>query len=219
MSNSVPSKTKNNLVRFELKCKSDNSSEQLLTEYLNRHSIVSPQARIGKAVESFYLPLSVSPDHEHFRSIVLESLVSLQAQIDLIENLTGISVKHSGLEVSEPITIYPPNSIPPLETTKTRPHKLAVRGEESNPTAESNVMVTPIKPDPVLSPLEELGAKIMGLLQELANGEDGLEIIRILNELQPKNEEDWSDEMWEIYDRAREQVSEANYQVTFNIED
>lgn len=219
MPNSIPSKTKNNLVRFELKCKSDNSSEQLLTEYLNRHSIVSPQARIGKAVGSFYLPLSVSPDHEHFRSIVLESLVSLQAQIDLIENLTGISVKHSGLEVSQPIMFYPPDSIPPLETTKTRPRKLAVRGEESNTTAESNVMVTPIKPDPVLSPLEELEAKIMGLLQELANGEDGLEIIRILNELQPENEEDWSDEMWEIYDRAREQVSEANYQVTFNIED
>ncbi|MGL5076585.1 MAG: hypothetical protein ACRDBG_12295, partial [Waterburya sp.] len=73
-------------------------------------------------------------------------------------------------------------------------------------------------PEPQLSQFEELEAKIVELLQELADGGEGHKIISILNKLQPDDEDKWSEEMWDLYDQAVNQVSEANYQATFNPE-
>ncbi|MEN9520630.1 MAG: hypothetical protein RLZZ381_3218 [Cyanobacteriota bacterium] len=191
-----------------------------LIEYLEQTRFsLSVRQQIDIALEAFYLPLSLPPEHPKFKEIVVQSLSKLKGQVEVIETLTGISLpSNSQSDHLQALMAYPPqyrvsntvSSLPEVTQATTIP----VETKPSN-TIEQ-VSTQAVKPQ--LSQFEELQAKIVELLQELADGEEGHKIIRILNELQPDDEDKWSEEMWDLYDQAVNQVSEANYQATFNPE-
>ncbi|MGL6340567.1 MAG: hypothetical protein ACRC80_15690 [Waterburya sp.] len=172
------------------------------------------------ALEAFYLPLSLSPDHPKFKEIVVQSLSKLKGQVEVIEALTRISLpSNSQPDYLQAMMTYPPHygvsntSSLPSEVTKAT--TIPVETKASQSTIKQ---VSTQAPEPQLSQFEELEAKIVELLQELADGGEGHKIISILNKLQPDDEDKWSEEMWDLYDQAVNQVSEANYQATFNPE-
>ena len=124
----------------------------------------------------------------------------------MIEAITGIALpEKSRLDRSDRAMAYPQSASAAtvaLDPTQAKETARTVDRVSTKPLA--------------IRKLEELETKIIELLQELADGGDGLKIRQTLSEIEPENEEDWSDRMWEIYDQAVHQVSEANYQSTFN---
>lgn len=199
--NSASTESKPRTIRYVLSDKTTAFSQDLI-EYLEQDGFsLTLRQRISASIEAFYLPLAVSPDHSNYKSIVVESLTKLRGQIDLIEAMTGIAL---------PLKAQLGHSYHAMAHTQTA--SVATVALDSTQAKDSQVSAEPL----TILKLEELEPKINELLQELANGGDGAKILQILSEIEPKNEEDWSERMWEIYDRAVHQVSEANYQSTFN---
>ena len=85
------------------------------------------------------------------------------------------------------------------------------------PQVEGNQVAT-LAVKPQLDPFQELAFILNKYSQELVDGADPLKISQALNQLQPDDEEAWTQEMWDMYDVLVEQASAANYQVTFNSE-
>jgi hypothetical protein len=220
MSNPDSTSKKPKTIRYVLTDKSCIFSGALI-EYLEQTRFsLSVRQQIDIALEAFYLPLSLPPEHPKFKEIVVQSLSKLKGQVEVIETLTGISLpSNSQSDYLQAVMAYPPqyrvsntaSSHPEVTQATTIP----VETKASQFTIEQ---VSTQAVDPQLSQFEELQAKIVELLQELADGGEGHKIICILNELQPDDEDKWSEEMWDLYDQAVNQVSEANYQATFNPE-
>ena len=231
----MPTKNNNNrkIIRYEVRNNSDIYSEgvfKYLTEYCTNSD---PQSYIDKIVKAHTLPLGLSLDHEHYRHVVLESLTFLLAQVDLIENVTGISLKPYSPELVQPSMVaYSPrsNSYPTVQ-----PSLRATGAVNQTPTptviqSENEVVSKfgeelPIEELPItekqsettnsetvlstLSTFEELEQKLNELLQKIADGGDILKISRLINNLEPEDEEAWTEEMWNFYDLTRHKVSKS----------
>lgn len=217
MSNPDSTSKKPRTIRYVLTDKSCTFSGALI-EYLEQTRFsLSVRQQIDMALEAFYLPLSLSPDHPKFKEIVVQSLSKLKGQVEIIEALTEISLpSNSQPDYLQAMMAYPSHNRA-SNTTCSSPEvtSIPVEAKASQSTIEQ---VSTQAAEPQLSQFEELEAKIVELLQELADGGEGHKIISILNELQPDDEDKWSEEMWDLYDQAVNQVSEANYQATFNPE-
>lgn len=202
---STSTKSKPRTIRYVLSDKTTAFSQDLI-EHLEQDGFsLTLRQRISASIEAFYLPLAVSPNHSNYKSIVLESLTKLRGQIDLIEAMTGIALPIKAQLDLRHASPYP------------QPASAATVALNSTRATETGQSVERVSAEPLgIRKLEELETKISELLRELANGGDGLKIRQILSEIEPENEADWSDRMWEIYDQAVHQVSEANYQSTFN---
>lgn len=202
---STSTKSKPRTIRYVLSDKTTAFSQDLI-EYLEQDGFsLTLRQRISASIEAFYLPLAVSPNHSNYKSIVLESLTKLRGQIDLIEAMTGIALPIKAQLDLRHASAYP------------QPASVATVALDSARATETAQTVERVSAEPFgIRKLEELETKIGELLRELANGGDGLKIRQILSEIEPENEADWTDRMWEIYDQAVHQVSEANYQSTFN---
>ena len=202
---STSTKSKPRTIRYVLSDKTTAFSQDLI-EHLEQDGFsLTLRQRISASIEAFYLPLAVSPNHSNYKSIVLESLTKLRGQIDLIEAMTGIALPIKAQLDLRHASPYP------------QPASAATVALDSTRATETGQSVERVSAEPLgIRKLEELETKISELLRELANGGDGLKIRQILSEIEPENEADWSDRMWEIYDQAVHQVSEANYQSTFN---
>ena len=202
---STSTKSKPRTIRYVLSDKTTAFSQDLI-EYLEQDGFsLTLRQRISASIEAFYLPLAVSPNHSNYKSIVLESLTKLRGQIDLIEAMTGIA-----LPIKAQLDLRHASADP-------QPPSAATVALDSTLATETGQSVERVSAEPLgIRKLKELETMISELLRELANGGDGLKIRQILSEIEPENEADWSDRMWEIYDQAVHQVSEANYQSTFN---
>ena len=202
---STSTKSKPRTIRYVLSDKTTAFSQDLI-EYLEQDGFsLTLRQRISASIEAFYLPLAVSPNHSNYKSIVLESLTKLRGQIDLIEAMTGIALPIKAQLDLRHASAYP------------QPASAATVALDSTRATETRQSVERVSAEPLgIRKHEELETMISELLRELANGGDGLKIRQILSEIEPENEADWSDRMWETYDQAVHQVSEANYQSTFN---
>ena len=237
----MPTKNNNNrkIIRYELRNNSDIYSEVVFKYLIGYCTNSAPQSYIDKIVKAHTLPLGLSLDHEHYRHVVIESLTFLLAQVDLIENVTGISVRRYSPELIQPSMVghFPyPNSYPTVQpipqpspqamgavnptltpTVRQSENEAVSKFREELPITEEKSETT--SSETVLSTLEELEQKLNDLLQKIADGEDVLKIVRIINNLEPEDEEAWTEEMWNFYDRVREEVLEANYKATFDFQE
>ena len=187
-------------IRFVINDKTSPFSQGLIDHLKGVHGLTSDiHQRIGRAVEAFYLPFAVPPDHEQYRFLVLECLSSLQAHIELIEHHTGISIERPH-KTTQSVIEYSPV-----------PTVIQQNGESSAISKEA------ITPDPTL--IEELKATIDKFALDLAAGVESMSLLNSLNQLQPENEAEWSADMWLVYDEFHETLSKANYEATLNPND
>ena len=92
MGNQTSQSNKPETIFYRLNFKSSLYSQNLI-EYLQeqRHCLNGRQ-KVEQIVETFLLPLVVSPEDPNFKAIVVESLSKLKSQIEIIQVLTGISL-------------------------------------------------------------------------------------------------------------------------------
>ena len=222
-------KKKRQRIRHEFKDTSFEFSSEVI-DYLDSIGHLSHiQQKINRPISDYYRPFALSSDHEHYRHVVIESLTSIQAQMDLIENVTGISLKRYSPGLIQPSMVgYSPhfNSYPTVQpipqptltpTVSQSENEAVSKLREELPITKEKSETTNNKT--VLSAFEELKQKLNDLLQKIADGEDVLKIVRIIDNLEPEDEEAWTEEMWDFYDRVREEVLEAKYKATFDFQE
>ena len=192
---------KTRTIRFVINDNTSPFSQGLIDHLKGVHGLTSDiHQRIGRAVEAFYLPFAVPPDHEQYRFLVLECLSSLQAHIELIEHHTGISIERPHKTTQ---SVMESSSVPTVGQSQNS--KLPIISKEA------------LTPEP--TPIEELKATIDKFVLDLAAGVEPMSLLNSLNQLQPENEAEWSADMWLIYDEFHETLSKANYEVTLNPND
>ena len=185
---------KSSTIRYRLGFKHSRYGKSLI-EYLQRgSSCLDGRQQVEQIIEAFLLPLVLSPEDPNFKAVAVESLSRLKSQIEIIQSMTGISLASS----------YQPASIPaPTQFQSV----VSERPLEVQANTESE-----------LSPLEELEATIDRFKQQLLDNIDPLVISQALTQIQPEEEESWTEEMWQIYDSFYEEVSQLEYQATFSPE-
>lgn len=217
----MPTKNNNNrkIIRYEVRNNSDIYSEGVFKYLIGYCTNSDPQSYIDKIVKAHTLPLGLSLDHEHYRHVVIESLTFLLAQVDLIENISGISLKRFGTGLIQPSMVghFPyPNSSPTVQPIpQLRPQAMGV----VNPTSTQEEEIKAIPTESVLTPLQELEATLDKFSQQLADGTSPGNLIHPLSQLQPDDEEAWTEEMWAVYDEFCDQIRKENYETTFDSED
>lgn len=198
MANKTSKPNKPETIFYRLNFKSSTYSQDLI-EYLQQQSYcLNGRQKVEQIVETFLLPLVLSPKDPNFRAIVVESLSKLKSQIEIIQVLTGISLfdnyQSGSFQLSSPTTY----------TSIVQKHQ-----DESQTDTESEVTVTPF---------QELEATIEDFKQQLKKGIDPLVISQNLTQIQPEEEESWTEQMWQMYDSFYEEVSQLEYQATFSSE-
>ncbi|MBE9048704.1 hypothetical protein IQ255_30740 [Pleurocapsales cyanobacterium LEGE 10410] len=148
--------------------------------------------------------LVLSPEDPNFKAIVVESLSKLKSQIEIIQILTGVSLVDGGQSGSLQLS----NSIAHTSTSKTS--QLIVVEQQDETLMEEEVKN--------LTPFQELEATIAHFKQQLTEGIEPLVISQNLTQIQPEDEESWTENMWQIYDSFYEEVSQLEYQATFSPE-
>ena len=92
MANKTTKPNKSETIFYRLNFKSSSYSQDLI-EYLQQQSYcLNGRQKVEQIVETFLLPLVVSPEDPNFKAIVVESLSKLKSQIEIIQVLTGISL-------------------------------------------------------------------------------------------------------------------------------
>lgn len=201
MANKTSKPNKSETIFYRLNFKSSSYSQDLI-EYLQQQNYcLNGRQKVEQIVETFLLPLVVSPEDPNFKAIVVESLSKLKSQIEIIQVLTGISL----LDNCQFGYLQPPNSvaypIPEVfQSTATEQQQ-----DEFHTDKELE-----------LTPLQELEATIDRFKQQLSENIDPLVISQALTQIQPEDEESWTEEMWQLYDSFYEEVSQLEYQATFS---
>ena len=201
MANKTSKSNKSETIFYRLNFKSSSYSQDLI-EYLQQQNYcLNGRQKVEQIVETFLLPLVVSPEDPNFKAIVVESLSKLKSQIEIIQVLTGISL----LDNCQFGYLQPPNSvaypIPEVfQSTATEQQQ-----DEFHTDKELE-----------LTPLQELEATIDRFKQQLSENIDPLVISQALTQIQPEDEESWTEQMWQIYDSFYEEVSQLEYQATFS---
>ena len=219
-------KNKRRRIRHEFKDTSFEFCSEVI-DYLDSIGHLSHiQQKINRPISDYYRPFALSSDHEHYRHVVIESLTSIQAQMDLIENVTGINLKRYGTGLTQAMPIHIPHGIAyptvqtipqpslramgvvnptPTPTVSQSDREVVSKFGEELPITEEESETT--NSETVLSTFKELEQKLNELLQKIADGEDVLKISRIINNLEPEDEEAWTEDMWSFYDLTRHKVS------------
>ena len=148
-------------------------------------------------VETFLLPLVLSPEDPNFKAIVVESLSKLKSQMEIIQVMTGVSL----FDNCQSASLQLPNSTPHTSIIQQHKDEFQIDNKLKD-----------------LTPFQELEATIDNFKQHLAEDVDSLVISQNLTQIQPEEEESWSEEMWQIYDSFYEEVSQLEYQATFSPE-
>jgi hypothetical protein len=211
MANQTVKPNKPETIFYRLNFKSSSYSQDLIKYLQEQKYGLSGRQKVEQIVETFLLPLAVAPEDPSFKEIVVESLSRLKSQIEIIQVLTGISL----LENCQSKCLQPPNSV-----TYSSPPQM---------TSQSTVMeqqedLSPIDIQPVrsttseLNPFQELEAAIDSFKRQLRDGAEPLAISQNLTQIQPEEEETWTEQMWQIYDCFYEEVSQLEYQSTFSFE-
>ncbi|WP_036488826.1 hypothetical protein [Myxosarcina sp. GI1] len=201
MENQTSQSNKPETIFYRLNFKSSLYSQNLI-EYLQeqRHCLNGRQ-KVEQIVETFLLPLVVSPEDPNFKAIVVESLSKLKSQIEIIQVLTGISL----FDNFQSGCLQPPNSVAYPSIPKV--FQSTVTEQQQHKSQIGNI-----------TPLQELEATVNRFKQQLTEGVDPLVISQNLTQIQPDEEESWTEQMWQLYDNFYEEVSQLEYQATFSPE-
>ncbi len=198
MANKTSKPNKSETIFYRLNFKSSSYSQDLI-EYLQQQNYcLNGRQKVEQIVETFLLPLVISPKDPNFKAIVVESLSKLKSQIEIIQVLTGISLPDN----CQSRYLQPPNSVAysiPEVFQSTATEQQQDKSQTGNST-----------------PLQELEATIDRFKQQLSENIDPLVISQALTQIQPEDEESWTEQMWQIYDSFYEEVSQLEYQATFS---
>jgi len=134
-------------------------------------------------------------------------LSKLKSQIDIIQVLTGISLFNN----YQSGCLQLPNSTATAQTSTLKASQFTnVEQQQDEPQINTKLEE--------LTPFQELEATIDSFKQQLKEGIDPLVISQKLAQIQPEEEESWSEQMWQTYDSFYEEVSQLEYQATFSPE-
>ena len=207
MANKTSKSNKSETIFYRLNFKSSIYSQDLI-EYLQQQShCLNGRQKVEQIVETFLLPLVISSEDPNFKAIVVESLSKLKSQIEIIQILTGVSL----FDDCQSRSLQPSNSIAHTSTSKTSQLTVVEQQDKSQINIEP---VITVKPE--LNPLQELEATIASYKQQLTEGVEPLVVSQNLTQIQPDDEESWTEQMWQMYDSFYEEVSQLEYQATFS---
>ena len=202
MANKTSKSNKSETIFYRLNFKSSIYSQDLI-KYLQQQShCLNGRQKVEQIVETFLLPLVISSEDPNFKAIVVESLSKLKSQIEIIQVLTGVSL----FDDCQSRSLQLSNSIAHTSTSKA-----------SQLTVVEQQYETPIEEEVKdLTPFQELEATIAHFKQQLTEGTEPLVISQNLAQIQPEEEESWTEQMWQMYDSFYEEVSQLEYQATFS---
>ena len=126
-------------------------------------------------VETFLLPLVLSPEDPNFKAIVVESLSKLKSQMEIIQVMTGVSL----FDNCQFASLQLPNSTPHISIIQQHQDEFQTDNKLKD-----------------LTPFQELETTIDCFKQQLLDNIDPLVISQNLTQIQPEEEESWSEEMW-----------------------
>lgn len=204
MANQTSKSNKSETIFYRLNFKSSSYSQALIEYLQEQRHCLSGRQKVEQIVETFLLPLVVSPEDTNFKEIVVESLSKLKSQIDIIQVLTGISL----FDNYQSRCLQLPNSTAQTSTLKAS-QSTNVEQQQDEPQ---------INTKPELTPFQELEATIDRFRKQLTEDIDPLVISQNLTQIQPEEEESWTEQMWQTYDSFYEEVSQLEYQATFSPE-
>lgn len=205
MANQTSKSNKSETIFYRLNFKSSSYSQALIEYLQEQRHCLSGRQKVEQIVETFLLPLVVSAEDPNFKAIVVESLSKLKSQIDIIQVLTGISLFNN----YQSGCLQLPNSTAQTSTLKASQFT-NVEQQQDEPQINTKLEE--------LTPFQELEATIDSFKQQLKEGIDPLVISQKLAQIQPEEEESWSEQMWQTYDSFYEEVSQLEYQATFSPE-
>ncbi|MBE9048074.1 hypothetical protein IQ255_27390 [Pleurocapsales cyanobacterium LEGE 10410] len=184
MANKTSKSNKSETIFYRLNFKSSIYSQNLI-EYLQQQShCLNGRQKVEQIVETFLLPLVISPEDPNFKAIVVESLSKLKSQIEIIQILTGVSL----VDRSQSGSLQLSDSIAHTSTSKTS--QLTVVEQQDKTPIEEEVKD--------LTPFQELEATIDNFKQQLTEGVEPLVISQNLTQIQPEEEESWTENMWQV---------------------
>lgn len=205
MANKTSKSNKSETIFYRLNFKSSLYSQDLI-EYLQQQShCLNGRQKIEQIVETFLLPLVVSPEDPNFKAIVVESLSRLKSQIEIIQVMTGVSL----FDNCQSGCLQLPNTTAQTFSPMTSQSTVT---EQQQDKSQINIELKE------LTLFQKLEATIDGFKQQLKEGIDPLVISQNLTQIQPEEEESWTEQMWQIYDSFYEEVSQLEYQATFSPE-
>lgn len=204
MANKTSKSSKSETIFYRLNFKSSSYSQDLIQYLHQQNYCLNGRQKVEQIVETFLLPLVLSPEDPNFKAIVVESLSRLKSQIEIIQVMTGINLIDSDrsecLQLPNSTVYLPASTVPrPVEAEQQKDESHIDKGLE-------------------LTPLQELETTIDRFKQQLLEDIDPLVISQALTKIQPEEEESWTEEMWQIYDSFYEEVSQLEYQATFSPE-
>ena len=205
MANQTSKSNKPETIFYRLNFKSSSYSQALIEYLQEQRHCLSGRQKVEQIVETFLLPLVVSPEDPNFQEIVVESLSKLKSQIEIIQILTGVilfeNCQSGSLRLSNPTA--------QISTSKTSQSTIV---EQQQGKSQIDYELKN------LTPFQELEVTINNFKQQLTEGVDPLIISQNLSQIQPEDEESWTEQMWQIYDSFYEEVSQLEYQATFSPE-
>ena len=204
MANKTSKSNKSETIFYRLNFKSSSYSQDLIQYLQQQNYCLNGRQKVEQIVETFLLPLVLSPEDPNFKAIVVESLSRLKSQIEIIQVMTGVNL----FDNDRPECFQLPNTTAHIFTSKVSQSTIAEQ--------QQNKSHTDTKLE--LTPLQELEATIDRFKQQLTEGIDPLVISQNLTQIQPEEEESWTEQMWQIYDSFYEEVSQLEYQATFSPE-
>ena len=163
---------------LEIKASSTSSLGQIIS-YL--HKMPSHNSELARVtLISRYLPFVLDPSDPHYRSRVLACAIECESWGRAIREYCGLPSASTGVH-SYPLV----SSVTPVTPTPLI--------EESNSVATNQL--------PVIESDEDLLNKFKQELQEIVDSASGAkEALEKLVELQPKQEEDWTEKQWDLWD-------------------
>jgi hypothetical protein len=208
----VNSKKNYKLIHYKLCSEGSPDVESLITYMQEYKPHVSTQQKITQAISNQYLGLAIPKDHKYFNQIVWEAMTNHYAAIGILENRSGMSFRSTNLNSVQSSPIYLPSATySPVAQPNPQPVPVFTssiqEAVESAPTESELAKVTPF---------EELEAAINEFSQQWKSGAETLGILNSLIEMQPDNEDDWTETMWDMYEEFRKQLTNARYETTYD---
>lgn len=199
-------------IHYKLCSEGSPDVESLITYMQEYKPHVSTQQKITQAISNQYLGLAIPKDHKYFNQIVWEAMTNHYAAIGILENRSGMSFRSTNISSVQSSPIYLPSATySPVAQPAPQPVPVFTssiqEAVESAPT-ESEL--------PKLTPFEELEAAINEFSQQWKSGAETLDILNSLIEMQPDNEDDWTETMWDMYEEFRKQLTNARYETTYD---
>ena len=123
-----PKSNKSETIFYRLNFKSSSYSQDLI-EYLQQQSYcLNGRQKVEQIVETFLLPLVLSPEDPNFKAIVVESLSRLKSQIEIIQVMTGVNLFDN--DRSECFQL--PNSTAHIPTSKVSQSTIAEQQQDKS---------------------------------------------------------------------------------------